>query len=83
MRNAEETLHALMAQDFAVYETALYLDGHPGDREAIAYLEEHKEIADGLRRRLAEAGYPLHFTDTPRGRYAWVTTPWPWQKGGC
>ena len=83
MRSFDESLRALMAEDFAVYETALYLDGHPEDREALGYLREHRERADTLRRQITEAGYPLTFTDTPRGRYAWVTTPWPWQKGGC
>ena len=83
MRNPEETMRALMAEDFAVYETALYLDGHPEDRDALAYLREHREKSDELRRLLVGAGYPLTFTDTPRGNYAWVSAPWPWQKGGC
>ena len=83
MRTTVDLMRCLMAEDFAVYETALYLDGHPGDRDALKYLEEHKAEADALRRKLAEAGVPLTFTDTPGGRYAWVSTPWPWQKGGC
>ena len=83
MRNMHDLMRCLMAEDFAVYETALYLDGHPDDREALAYFREHKREAEELRERLTDAGYPLTFTDTPNGRYAWVTAPWPWQKGGC
>ena len=83
MRTAVDLIRCLMAEDFAVYETALYLDGHPEDMEALAYLKEHHAEAEELKRKLVEAGYPVTFTDTPRGRYAWVNTPWPWQKGGC
>ena len=83
MNSLDGALRALMAEDFAVYETALYLDGHPDDPEALTYFREHKERADALRKQVTQAGYPLTFTDTPRGRYAWVNAPWPWQKGGC
>lgn len=83
MRTTVDLLRCLMAEDFAVYETALFLDGHPNDGEALAYLAQHKEESDALKEKLVRAGYPLTFTDTPQGRYAWVNTPWPWQKGGC
>ena len=76
-------LRDLQAEDFALYETALFLDSHPEDREAMRYFADKKEKTEILRRKVSEAGYPLTFTDTPRGRYAWVTAPWPWQKGGC
>ena len=82
MLNPMDRMRLLQAEDFAVYETALYLDGHPADRDALAYFGEHKRRADELRREVTRSGYPLSFTDTPEGRYAWVSAPWPWQKGG-
>ena len=83
MRPWAAALRELQAEDFALYETALYLDSHPEDREALSYFTEKKEKTEALRKKVARAGYPLAFTDTPEGRYAWVTSPWPWQKGGC
>ena len=42
-------LRRLQAEDFAVYEAVLYLDGHKGCRHALAYYHRHLEMAARLR----------------------------------
>lgn len=84
MNHRLETLMTeLQAEDFALYETALYLDGHPEDEAALAYLQQQEECVAKLRLAVEETGYPLSFTGGRSCEYNWVTEPWPWQKGAC
>ena len=49
MADRHTLLCCLMAADFALHETRLYLDTHPCDQAAMAALEEYKAQADRLR----------------------------------
>lgn len=74
-------LRRLAAEDFAVYEAVLYLDGHPGCRTALAYYKRHKEMAARLRAEYEKAFGPLTNTAVEdRGAWCWVEGPWPWEK---
>ena len=74
-------LRRLAAEDFAVYEAVLYLDGHPGCRHALAYYQRHRALAASLR-----AEYEKHFgaltnnAVTACDAWQWVEGPWPWEK---
>ena len=48
-QDRHELLHRIQAEDFALYEVALYLDGHPKNKRALAFYEEHRKIAAMLR----------------------------------
>ena len=49
MNERERLLRRIQAEDFAVYETVLYLDGHPKNRQALAYYQKHRDAAVALR----------------------------------
>lgn len=74
-------LRRLAAEDFAVYEAVLYLDGHPNCRSALAYYQRHRALAASLR-----AEYEKHFGPITNasvnacGDWQWVEGPWPWEK---
>ena len=74
-------LRKLQAEDFAVYEAVLYLDGHPDCRHALAYYNRHREIAARLREEYEKRYGPLTNTAAcDGGRWMWVDGPWPWEK---
>ena len=82
MSNDRSTLlHRLQAEDFALYEVALYLDGHPRNRRALAYYEEHKKIADMLRAEYEAKFGPLTiYRNCDSENWNWAEGPWPWEK---
>lgn len=81
MENRHDILHRLQAEDFAVYETVLYLDSHPGDERAVEYYNTHKDAAVRLRGEYAKRYGPLTIYDGTAGRsWQWTETPFPWEK---
>ena len=47
-------LRRIQAEDFALYEVALYLDGHPDCKKALRYYKEHKKLAAELKESYEE-----------------------------
>ena len=74
-------LRKLQAEDFAVYEVVLYLDGHPDCRHALAYYHRHREIAARLRAEYERKYGPLSNTACENAsHFDWIDGPWPWEK---
>jgi spore coat protein JB len=74
-------LRRLQAEDFALYEVALYLDSHPNCKKALRFYEEHKKIAAALRTAVNENLGPLTLLDNQSPeKWQWVEGPWPWEK---
>lgn len=73
-------LRRLQAEDFAVYETVLYLDGHPDDAKAIAYYNDHRDAALRLREEYTERYGPLTIYDNHGRTWNWTDDPFPWEK---
>ncbi len=82
--NRDTMLDAIRSAGFALLETVLYLDTHPGDAAAIRYytnmLADYREKIEKY-----EAAYgPLTpmMTGAPMGdSWTWTDGPWPWQDG--
>ncbi|GIP33682.1 spore coat protein CotJB [Paenibacillus sp. J2TS4] len=74
-------LRELQEVDFALVELTLYLDTHPGDRQAI---QQYNQLAM-QRQKLAgqfeqEYGPLMHFGHSfTRYPWQWAEAPWPWQ----
>ncbi len=72
-------LARIMVTDFVLLETALFLDTHPDNEDALAYYREYlkmrKEAAMQYAERFAMLS-PLDLGDT--GNWQWVDGPWPW-----
>ncbi len=66
------------AAAFAAWELRLYLDTHPGDRQALAMLEN-------MENHLADPNYATTFLPEDQGQgWTWVNDPWPWNfDGSC
>lgn len=79
--NREQLLHWISLTKFACVDSALYLDTHPCDMEAIEYFKEHVEFYNEALAEYSKTYGPLtlahaHHCDT---YWDWVNQPWPWQ----
>jgi len=70
----------LKAVSFALYETVLYLDGHPDDKDALDYynklIDELEEVTEQYEKKYG----PLTIWGNEGDRWSWVNTPWPWES---
>ena len=74
-------LRRIQAEDFALYEVALYLDGHPDCKKALRYYKEHKKLAAELKEAYEEQYGPLTVGGNRNEQHwDWVSGPWPWEK---
>ena len=74
-------LKEIQAEDFALYETVLYLDAHPGCQEALAFYNKQREAVQCLREQYEAQYGPLTiYGNHDCGCWSWVDTPWPWEK---
>lgn len=67
---------------FAVNDMNLYLDTHPEDQKALAFMEEHIKLRKRALKEYAMKYTPLTI-DTADDRQSrswdWVMQPWPWE----
>ncbi len=80
-RNSRKALmREIQETDFAIVETALFLDTHPTNRDALAYYCELKERNESLRKEYSSKCGPLNFYSSEKGdHWGWIANPWPWE----
>ncbi len=77
----EKLMRRIQAEDFAVYETVLYLDGHPENKKALAFYEKHLALLEALKNEYNQNFGPLTICDNRcDSDWQWVNGPWPWEK---
>lgn len=80
MTEREQLLNLVRMYDFALLETALYLNTHPKDATALAYYQRNKALGEQAR-----AAYEARFGPlTKKGNnstteWQWINDPWPWE----
>ncbi len=73
-------LGQLRQADFAMWETVLYLDGHPSCMEALRYFASAKDKAKAARRTYEEQYGPLTvFAAGGDTYFNWNEAPLPWE----
>lgn len=78
--NAAELLSKIRETDFAIVETALYLDAYPESEEALAYYRQLREKNDVLRAEYESTVGPLTiYSNECDNGWQWVCAPWPWE----
>ena len=81
MKSRSALLKEIQAEDFAVYEAALFLDGHPTCQEALDYYCQHRRAAMELKEEFETCYGPLTIYGNRNGNcWGWVSSPWPWEK---
>ena len=76
-------LKEIQAEDFALYETVLYLDAHPTCKNALEYYAMHQNAAKALRDEYEALYGPLTiYGNASCSCWHWADAPWPWEKEG-
>ena len=75
-----ERTKMLQALDFAIVETALYLDAYPENRQALEYyhglLAQREETMEAYEKN---CGPVTMYGNRSRTSWDWVEGPWPWE----
>lgn len=78
---AGSLLRRIQAEDFALYEVALYLDAYPTNKKALAFYEEHRARLAELKEEYRQKYGPLTIYDNVgSNEWQWVKGPWPWER---
>ncbi len=81
LNDKQKLMRRIQAEDFVLYETVLYLDGHPENRKALAYYQKHNAIAKSLRAEYEQKYGPLTICgNESETEWQWIKNPWPWEK---
>lgn len=72
-------LRDIMMFDFAVQDSALFLDTHPGDQNAFQYYKEANERLDKAQKAYAKNFGSLNNRVVSGNTYNYVNAPWPWE----
>ena len=81
MDQRTKLLKEIQAEDFALYEAVLYLNGHPDCQKALCYYRERKETLLDLKEQYESLYGPLSiYGNKDQNCWRWVDAPWPWEK---
>ncbi len=81
MSDRDKLIKKIHQYDFALYETVLYLDGHPTNRKALAYYSKVRDEAAKLRCEYNSKYGMLTVNDNnDPNDWHWIDKPWPWEK---
>ena len=77
--NRDALLKKIQAEDFALYETVLYLDAYPDCCEALALYRRLVEQRNEVAKNYESTCGPLNACGGKTEQYwDWVSAPWPW-----
>lgn len=69
---------------FSIDDMLLYLDTHPEDEKALAYIKELVSCRKNAMREYQEKYMPLVIDGTDTDScWKWSVSPWPWERGYC
>ena len=81
MNERDILLKKIQAEDFAIYETILFLDTHPCDETALAFYNTHRETAEKLKHEYIQKYGPLTIYENHDSKHwRWIEGPWPWER---
>ena len=81
MNERNKLLQMIQAQDFAIYEAALYLDAHPNCKRALDFYHKCLDSSKAMKKEFEEKYGPLTiYGNNDKSTWRWVETPWPWER---
>ena len=80
MSDREKLMRRVQITSFAMFDAALYLDGHPADEKALAYYKKYQQLHQMAMDEFTAKYGPLMMSQYDGGpRWKWVDEPWPWE----
>ena len=73
-------LKRLMAADFALHETVLFLDSNPKNKKAMEYYKKMQAVREELAEQFRKNYGPLTYYEVKSSDWNWTDCPWPWQN---
>lgn len=80
MDRRQQLLWQMTAEQFAAFDTQLYLDTHPHDTNAVQMLNNYRNNFSALRARYESMYGPISSDSAAGGAWTWVDNPWPWER---
>ncbi len=73
------------AVSFAALDSAMFLDTHPLDAEALEYFKHFNQLSNQAVAEYSKRYMPLSVSHAGcvKDWKAWAETPWPWEGGSC
>lgn len=82
MTEKQRLMRKVQSCSFALVEANLYLDTHPTCRDGLEYFKKHKEEYEQAVKAYEEKYGPLTARASENDRrWAWVSEPFPWERG--
>ncbi len=83
-QNKQQLMKKIYESGFAVYDTALFLDTHPCDKEALAFYQKMNRLYNQAAEEYSALYGPLRMAQFDNDQYwSWSEGPWPWEMGAC
>ena len=76
----KQALWQMTAEQFAAFDTQLYLDTHPNDRLALQMFNNYQKNYMEYKKEYETLYGPVIANNTTNGSWDWVKNPWPWEK---
>ncbi|MBR5559467.1 MAG: spore coat protein CotJB [Oscillospiraceae bacterium] len=77
--NKTALMRCLQELAFAIQESALFLDTHPTDQQALAYHNEKLTHYNEMKKRYVAQFGPLCSHTANQNSWRWIDNPWPWE----
>ena len=70
----------MTAEQFAAFDTQLYLDTHPDDKVAMQMFEKYHKNFQQYKKQYEEMFGPLSsVSGVKNNKWMWIDDPWPWE----
>ena len=70
----------LKALSFSLYETVLYLDVYPDNKEAICHYNKLISELEDVTEKYENKYGPLTLYSNTGDSWDWIKSPWPWES---
>ena len=80
-KEQNELLDLIRVLGFNVYETALFLDTHPYDQQALEYYDKFQKLLQKAVEEYTMYFGPLNMDQVKvENEWTWGKAPWPWER---
>ena len=79
MMNRKQLLRRLQVLDFAIQETALFLNSHPDDQQAMQYYQTALKEREMVAKEYEQLCGPLTNRQNLSDSWEYSKGPWPWE----
>lgn len=77
----QKLMLAIQELDFILNDLNLYLDINPKDMKMYEIFKKYALELEELKKKYYEKYQVLELCKDTKGKYTWITEPWPWDGG--